>query len=79
MATGSTALFASDHAMEPLNTWDKIINKIIASREEPVQERKIDIIIAVLVNIRLLDKEDKIYDGRDVKENIETIYQRVLQ
>lgn len=78
MATGTTALFASDHAMEPLNTWDKIINKIIASREEPVQERKIDIIIAVLVNIRLLDKEDKIYDGRDVKENIETIYQRVL-
>ncbi|HNW33467.1 MAG TPA: phosphoglycerate kinase [Candidatus Ozemobacteraceae bacterium] len=64
--------------MVPLNTWEKIVNQIRASREEPDLEKKIDIIIAVLVNIRLLDKEDKLPDGRDLKENIETIYKKVL-
>jgi len=64
--------------MVPLNTWDKIISHIIAIREEPDPEKKIAIIVALLVNIRLLDKEDKIFDKRDFKENIETIYQKVL-
>ncbi len=68
---------AVEHGMLPLNTWDQIIGKLVASREEPDIEKKIDIVIAVLVNIRLLDKEEKITDQRDNKENIETIYQRL--
>lgn len=78
MIENGSGISAAEHGMVPLNTWDKIINKIIASREEPDIEKKIDIVIAVLVNIRLLDKEDKIHDNRDFKENIETIYQRVF-
>lgn len=69
---------AGDYGMVPLNTWDKIIDNIIASREEAELEKKIDIIISLIVNIRLLDKEDKIHDGRDYKGNIETIYQKIF-
>jgi len=67
-----------DQGMVPLNTWDQIIGKIVALREETAMEKKLAMITAVLVNIRLLDKEEKIHDSRDLKENIDTIYQRVL-
>ncbi|NCB37619.1 MAG: phosphoglycerate kinase [Erysipelotrichia bacterium] len=77
MIENGSAIAAVEHGIEPLNTWDKIIDKLIASREEPDIGKKIDIIIAVLVNIRLLDKEDKIHDSRDLKENIETIYKHI--
>ncbi|GAB1355009.1 hypothetical protein MASR1M12_37490 [Erysipelotrichia bacterium] len=59
-------------------TRDKLSGKIVESRQEPDIEKKIDMLIAVLVNIRLLDKEEKSTDNRDIKENIETIYQRLL-
>lgn len=78
MIENCPVITSTDHGMVPLNTWDKIISKIIASREESDPDKKIDIIIAVLVNIRLLDKEEKIHDSRDFKENIETIYKRVF-
>lgn len=68
-----------DQGMVPLNTWEQIIGKIAALRDETEIEKQLAIITAVLVNIRLLDKEDKIYDRRDLKENIDTIYQRVLE
>lgn len=67
-----------DHGMVPLNTWDKIVDKIKEIRLEHDIEKKISIIIALLVNIRLLDKEEKIYDQRDQKQNIETIYKMVF-
>lgn len=78
MIDNAPVISAAEIGMVPLNTWDKIIARIIASREEPDLEKKIDIIIAVLINIRLLDKEDKVHDSRDLKENIETIYKRVF-
>lgn len=62
----------------PLNTWDAIISRINDSKNEPDIEKKIDLIVEVLVNIRLLDKEDKIHDARDVKGNIEDIHRRIL-
>ncbi|HNY10309.1 MAG TPA: hypothetical protein PKK26_01845, partial [Candidatus Wallbacteria bacterium] len=71
-------LSANDQKIVPLNTWDTIISRIAASREEPDADKKIDLIVEVLINIRLLDKEDKIYDARDVKGNIEDIYKRLL-
>ena len=73
----SGGMYCSSFGMKPLNTWEKILEQIEASRKEPELEKKIDIIIATLVNIRLLDKEEKIHDSRDLKENIETIYQKV--
>ncbi|HNS10779.1 MAG TPA: hypothetical protein PKN29_13835, partial [Candidatus Ozemobacteraceae bacterium] len=78
MVENASGISAAEHGMVPLNTWDKIIGKIIESRQEPDIEKKIDMLIAVLVNIRLLDKEEKITDNRDIKENIETIYQRLF-
>ena len=78
MTENISGISAAEHGMVPLNTWDKIIGKIIESRQEPDIEKKIDMLIAVLVNIRLLDKEEKITDNRDIKENIETIYQRLF-
>jgi len=78
MTENISGISAADHGMVPLNTWDKIIGKIVESRQEPDIEKKIDMLIAVLVNIRLLDKEEKITDNRDIKENIETIYQRLF-
>jgi len=75
----NSGVVASGHKMAPLNTWDKIIAQITASRNEADIEKKIDLIIELLVNIRLLDKEDKIFDARDVKGNIEDIYRRVLE
>jgi phosphoglycerate kinase len=70
---------AFEYGMTPLNTWELIIDRLTAIRQEPDQERKIAMIIAVLVNIRLLDKEEKIYDRRDSSSNIETIYKTVLE
>ncbi len=68
----------SEHGKIPLNTWKKIIDKMAESRQEPDVDKKIDMIIAILVNIRLLGKEEKIQDNRDLKEHIDTIYQRIF-
>ena len=36
--------------MLPLNTWERIIAQLAASREEPDQEKKIDLLVELLVN-----------------------------
>lgn len=78
MIENGCTVSVSGHEMVPLNTWEKIIGHIVAARQEKDQQKQIELIIELLVNIRLLDKEEKIKDARDFKENIETIYRRVL-
>jgi phosphoglycerate kinase len=65
--------------MLPLNTWERIMAQLAASREEPDQEKKIDLLVELLVNIRLLDKEERVPDARDAKGDIEAIHKRLLE
>lgn len=68
----------SKREIAPLNTWDAITEQISSIRKETNTEKQIDLIIELIVNIRLLDKEEKIFDKRDTKGNIENIYARIL-
>ncbi len=65
--------------MIPLNTWERITAQLAASREEPDQEKKIDLLVELLVNIRLLDKEERIPDARDVKKDIDSLQAALLE
>ncbi len=62
----------------PLNNWDVIIGRIAALREERNSEKKIDLLIELFVNVRLLDKEDRIFDARTAKSDMEVIHKRLL-
>jgi hypothetical protein len=64
--------------MTQLNTWEKIKAQLAASRAEPDQEKKIDLLVELLVNLRLLDKEERIPDARDAKGDIETLHAALL-
>lgn len=64
--------------VEPLNTWEKILQKIVEIKDETELEKKIDFVIELLVNIRLLGKESSIIDKRNLKHDIEKIYAEVL-
>ncbi|HNW44063.1 MAG TPA: PEP/pyruvate-binding domain-containing protein, partial [Elusimicrobiales bacterium] len=65
-------------SMLQLNTWERITAQLAASRGEPDQEKKIDLLVELLVNIRLLDKEERIPDARDVKGDIDALHARLL-
>ncbi len=78
MKDNSGAPVAGGLKMIPLNTWDAIIKRMSDSRFETDIEKKIDIIIELFVNIRLLDREENIDDARGHKGNIEDIYKRIM-
>lgn len=65
--------------MLPLNTWERITAQLAAAREEPDQEKKIDLLVELLVNIRLLDKEERIPDARDAKGDIDALHKTLLE
>jgi phosphoglycerate kinase len=65
--------------MIPLNTWERIKAQLAASREEPDQEKKIDLLVELLVNLRLLDKEERVPDAREAKGDIDAIHKDLLE
>ncbi len=65
--------------MQPLNTWESITAQLAASRAEPEQEKKIDLLVELLVNVRLIDKEERIPDARDAKGDIEKLHASLLE
>ncbi len=65
--------------MLPLNTWERIMAQLGAARGEPDQEKKIDLLVELLVNIRLLDKEERVPDARDAKGDIDALHRRLLE
>lgn len=62
----------------PLNNWDVIIERIAALRDKRDAEEKIDLLIELFVNVRLLDKEERIFDARTEKGDMEIIYEKIL-
>lgn len=74
-----TSLTAIEQNLLPLNTWDAIIGKISLLRTLNNDESKISAIVELLVNIRLLDREERIYDARDAKSSMETIHARLYE
>ena len=60
-----------------LNTWEGILAQLQAVREADCEDGRIELLIELLVNLRLIGQDDCIPDLRQEKDNIETLYARL--
>jgi 3-phosphoglycerate kinase/phosphohistidine swiveling domain-containing protein len=60
-----------------LNTWEGIIAQLRLVRECPNEEERIELLIELLINLRLLGQDECIPDQRGKKDDIEKIHAEI--
>ena len=60
-----------------LNTWEGILAQLQAIRETGGEDARIELLVELLVNLRLIGQDDCIPDLRQEKDGIEALYARL--